>query len=428
MKALATAARGKGVRGFLRRVGTVASRYGLGSHRVANALDCFGQVLSHYGCAATFPVTATTLAGSNGVIERHRKQGIEFAVHGYQHVDHTQLPREKQREHMEKARRLFREKDMAPRGFRAPYLRWNQDTMAAVREAGFLYDASSAIAWDLTPDLETPAYRRALTFYGAVSAAEHPSLPRLNDGLVRIPYSLPDDEALVERLHLKTEESMSRLWLDILHKTHRLGELFTLGLHPERYFVCEAALVATLQQAFLLRPRVWVTRLDDIAQWWTARMGTKVTITETEAGLIHVRAQGPEGLTILARGVELIPHGVEPWDGKFQTVQQADFLLRALRRPFIGVSPSSSPRLVGFLRQQGFIVEVTTHDQNHTQFLDRQQFTELDERPLLSQIEQGEFPLVRFGRWPQGARSALCVTGDIDALTLWDYAKRLLPC
>ena len=45
---------------------------------------------------------------------------------------------------------------------------------------------------------------------------------------------------------------------------------------------------------------------------------------------------------------------------------------------------------------------------------------------LLAQIEGGDFPLVRLGRWPNGARSALCVTGDIDALTIWDYGLRFL--
>jgi hypothetical protein len=30
------------------------------------------------------------------------------------------------------------------------------------------------------------------------------------------------------------------------------------------------------------------------------------------------------------------------------------------------------------------------------------------------------------GLWPAGARSALAVTGDIDALTLWDFGLRLL--
>jgi len=34
-------------------------------------------------------------------------------------------------------------------------------------------------------------------------------------------------------------------------------------------------------------------------------------------------------------------------------------------------------------------------------------------------------PLVRFGTWPHGHRSALAVTGDIDALTFWDFVHRM---
>ena len=40
------------------------------------------------------------------------------------------------------------------------------------------------------------------------------------------------------------------------------------------------------------------------------------------------------------------------------------------------------------------------------------------------ELETGRFPLLRLGRWPGGAKSALAVTGDVDALTIWDYALR----
>ena len=39
-------------------------------------------------------------------------------------------------------------------------------------------------------------------------------------------------------------------------------------------------------------------------------------------------------------------------------------------------------------------------------------------------IANGAGSLVRFGVWPRGNRSALSVTGDIDALTIWDFAHR----
>jgi len=45
---------------------------------------------------------------------------------------------------------------------------------------------------------------------------------------------------------------------------------------------------------------------------------------------------------------------------------------------------------------------------------------------LIETIEASPGPLVRYWRWPDGAKSALAVTGDMDALTLLDYAARLL--
>jgi hypothetical protein len=58
-------------------------------------------------------------------------------------------------------------------------------------------------------------------------------------------------------------------------------------------------------------------------------------------------------------------------------------------------------------------------------YFDQSHFTHLDERTIVEKIENAESPLARLARWPNGARSAFCVTGDIDALVLWDYGLRL---
>ena len=44
---------------------------------------------------------------------------------------------------------------------------------------------------------------------------------------------------------------------------------------------------------------------------------------------------------------------------------------------------------------------------------------------LASYIEGAGTPLVRYWRWPDAAKSALCVTSDLDALPLLDYPYRL---
>jgi hypothetical protein len=53
-------------------------------------------------------------------------------------------------------------------------------------------------------------------------------------------------------------------------------------------------------------------------------------------------------------------------------------------------------------------------------------FQEQDKRRVLALLDACPGPLVRFGRWPDGAWSALAVTGDIDAITWWDFIWRLV--
>ena len=92
----------------------------------------------------------------------------------------------------------------------------------------------------------------------------------------------------------------------------------------------------------------------------------------------------------------------------------------------IGLSPSSDSRLESFLRQQGYIVEINQTDGEYSIFLDRTHFPREDERALLAEIEESNASLIRFSRWPNGAKSALTITGDIDAMTVWGYALRLI--
>jgi hypothetical protein len=82
--------------------------------------------------------------------------------------------------------------------------------------------------------------------------------------------------------------------------------------------------------------------------------------------------------------------------------------------------------MISFLRQQGYIVEISSQPELYDFYLDRSTFSADEERALDKEINQGSFPLVRLGRWPNGTKSAFCVTGDIDAITVWDYGLRFV--
>ncbi len=423
MNPLVIATQGKGVLGALRRAGTIRERYGVTAERTNRILAHFVSLLQQYECGATFPITAATLARSTGVIAEYQPQKIEFAVHGYYHVDHTRLPFDRQLEQFAAARALFKERGIRCDGFRAPYLRTNPETLTAIERAGFVYDSSQALAYHVPAEVATPEYRRALDFYGALDAADYPALPSFHNQLIRIPYCLPDDEAFVDRFQASPGR-MTDLWLNILELTYARGELFAIGLHPERILHCEQALTQVLRQAGRLLPRVWMTSLSQIARWWKARAESRVRITQDDGGEFCVAVQGPEGVTLLARHVQ-VTSAANPWDETYVQAQGQALSFRAAQRPFIGIAPDAPVGLPSFLRQQGFIVESATSAADYAYYLDCPRFAREDERALLDEIERAEFPLVRLGRWPHGARSALAVTGDIDALTIWDYALRL---
>jgi hypothetical protein len=95
-------------------------------------------------------------------------------------------------------------------------------------------------------------------------------------------------------------------------------------------------------------------------------------------------------------------------------------------RPFIGLSTDVAQADVDFLAEQGYIIDQSSQASQCSLYLNR---SRLEANPgrvaLLEMIEAANVPLIRFGRWPDGCKSALSFTGDLDALSLIDYVVRL---
>jgi peptidoglycan/xylan/chitin deacetylase (PgdA/CDA1 family) len=424
------AASAKGPLALLNRMGMIVSRYGLTPTKMDQALAQFVRVLKQFDCGATFPVTAVAVERHPALLEKYQAQGIEFAVHGYVHVDYSQLAPEEQLDHLRRALGIFARAGIVATGFRSPYLSRETHLHAAIDSAGFSYVSNQPVLWDVlnAEDFSPPTYagyKRATDFYQPWRAGERPSLPHLVNRLVEIPVSLPDDEILVDRLGGKPNGLVKQTWQRILAQAHQQGELFTLQLHPERIARCADGLAETLTMARTLTPSVWVARLSEIAAWWRDRTGAVVEVNDVGKDRLGLAVSGPSGITVLARAVQ-VDAPLAPWADGYQQVNATTVTLHTPLRPFIGLSPVASPQLAHFMRQQGYIVETSTQGQHYSYYFDQTDFTAEQERSILAKIEATDRPLVRLSRWPRGARSALAVTGDIDALTLWDYGLRFL--
>jgi hypothetical protein len=333
------------------------------------------------------------------------------------------LDRRTQRETIARATQIFERAGLRPTGFRGPYLRYNQATLEVLRELGFLYHSSQAVAFpprDSQPDSAraSSAYGLALQLYSALDATRHAVTPRLRDGLVDIPVAIPDDEIILDRLRL-TEPARTAEWLHILDITHERGDLFTVQLHPERILELGEALEAVLHEARRRQPAVFIGRLDEIASWWLRRSRFSIEVTRGTDGASRVRVNADEDATLLVRGLDV---SAEPWFGRDAITDVHVFDARSTRVPVVGVSRRSPAALRDFLGEEGFPYEVSDHPESFGAYLDVDDgWAEMD---VLDRIEQGPGPLVRIWRWPHGARSALAVTGDVDALTLRDFLTR----
>jgi hypothetical protein len=425
---LSIASRSRNTLAIYHRLGDITTRYGMTAALMDDALLQFSEILQRFDCPATFPITAIPLKRYRETVEKYLIRNIEFAVHGYTHIDYGQQDEETIDRHIQAARDIFSSQGITPNGFRSPYLSRSAALYTVLQKSGFVYASNQPFLWEVV-DLETlnpsirAAYERAISCYDPWKSGIRLSLPKLANELVEIPVSLPDDEILIDRLG-SPSRLVTQTWLSMLNQSYRRGELFTLQLHPERTTLCADSLLSVLAEARQLTPAIWCARLDEIATWWRERSTARLEISTDVDGEYYFHVEGPEAITVLARGVDLQAPNTA-WLNGYRMVNAHSFHCRSPFRPVIGVSPTASPQLIHFLRQQGYVLESNSAKELYSTYLDSPDFTDADERKVVEAIEGSGHPLVKLGHWPDGYASALCVSGDIDAFTLWDYGLRV---
>jgi peptidoglycan/xylan/chitin deacetylase (PgdA/CDA1 family) len=420
---LAMSLHGRGPAGTVSRTATVVSRFGATASAMARRLERYDAITSEFGIRPTWPTTACVLARHPDLLRRHADRGIELALHGLVHGDHAALDESRQRATIERALDIFERYGIQPTGFRGPYLRYNEATLGVLRALGFRYHSSQAVVFPLlASDSDagaTSRYDLALRLYSAIDARRIAVMPRLRDRLVDIPVAVPDDEILLDRLRLD-ETARSAEWRHILGITYARGELFTIQLHPERIDELAEALRATLADARRLRPAVYVARLDEIASWWLRRSCFALRVTRSGEHRARVRLDADDHATLLIRGLGVAQ---APWYGRDAICELRDFDVESARLPVVGVSHRSPAAVRRFLAEEGFAIELSDDGGAYGAHVDVTD-AEWSEAEVLSTIETAPGPLVRVWRWPDGARSALAATGDVDALTLRDFLVR----
>jgi peptidoglycan/xylan/chitin deacetylase (PgdA/CDA1 family) len=115
-----------------------------GEYGARVALGRVIALLDRYEIPASFFIPAVSLRLHPEMADTIKRSGRhEFAVHGWIHEMNTGMPAESEREMVVRALRELEEMTgYKPVGYRAPSWNFSANTLAIIRELGFLYDSS----------------------------------------------------------------------------------------------------------------------------------------------------------------------------------------------------------------------------------------------------------------------------------------------
>lgn len=410
-----------------KRAVNLFDRYRLSPARAIQRIESCLNVLISQDCRPTFPTPGFAVERYPKVIRHLQDNGAEIAIHSYQHIDLNRVPVHQACGQLIKAVDTFESRGIEVHGFRCPYLHFSNELLDAIPRGLFEYSSNVTISWDSDPGMRSQNKNKILEIlqklYVSKPSADFISVPFERHNTLEIPISLPDDMTLIDGLKYGPDET-GWAWSQVLENTHRRGELFNLIFHLELTDQCEQAFREVIRQAKQKHPSVWIARLCDISEWWREKTGFRMEISPLPTGLRLTFLCSPRA-TILVRGFEF-DGSRRAWDKSYQRLLTQTLDVPAYPRPFVGLTSRAPRETVAFLLAQGYILDLGQTARDCGMYLDEARLASLaSETRLIDFIETGASPLVRYWRWPNGAKSAMSITGDLDALSLSDYLSRL---
>ncbi|NIM98810.1 MAG: DUF2334 domain-containing protein [candidate division Zixibacteria bacterium] len=397
----------------------ILRRFGLTKKKSENAiLDAIGLTKS-YNCTPSFCITADLINGNDDFMSSLMRKKVDLGIHGYHHIDYSDLSYEEQNSQIKAAIAVFKKNEIDFSGFRAPYLRFSNETSRAIASNDFSWASNHVVFHNLDGSSEQEKLYRSIkglldTSYAYISYENGPSLPWVTDTYVEIPVSVPDDELLIDRLKVSNPIKIAQIWLDMLNRSCGEGELLNLLFHPERFHLLRKPLDMLLKRA-RDRNDIWVASLREIASWWQQKRRFKFIIEPAGNHKFKIRAECTKKASICIRRAE----------GKLELVpalEKSPYVLESPRKPVIGIAADAPGHLIEYLLNDGYPILCPAKMGECALYLDKG-FNGTN-KDLQMMIAGTRFPLVQFWRWPEQFRGALAITTDIDALSLWDFIRR----
>lgn len=423
----------KGFMHSIERSAQVFYRYSFGRKRFSEMMNCLERKAGCESIRVTFCITASLLESHLPFLELFKGLGHEFAAHGYFHTNMKKKSLDEQHRILSLSYSAFEKLKMQVYGFRCPYLSYNENTLTALKESPFMWTSNNVVFWDGFKAEDTRArehLKKLGLLYSTTSSEKCLSVPARMGRLIDIPITAPDDEMLLERYRIKDRDEIARIWKGVFSRIYSKGELFHLLFHPERFKLIEEPLRETIQEARRQPYPVWFPTLNELTVWWERRALAKWDVQEKN-GSLSIRFAGPQEATLLmkssagAKGGNICGHYVAApsrQDGQWRIIETEDGW-----KHVVELSKRCSPDVERFLNEEGFITSRVEYPHRNALYIDGfESFDDSEKRMLLDIVDNSNFPLLRFWRWPHGAQSAFSISSDVDSINLPDFFRRFI--
>lgn len=415
----------RGSKFIFQRGKIILERQGLTAEKAINRVEQCVDSLARLNCAPTFPTPGDIVRRYPKFIQHLQEKDVEIAVHSYHHKNLSELPITLAKQQLERAIGTFEKYGIEVHGFRCPYLGFSTELIESIPIGLFKYSSNEPIFWEpcINHSNGNHFYHTLNNFYLGRNATETVCMPYMKANLIEIPVCVPDDLQLYDGLCLNPDEIYNE-WKIIQNSIYCRGELFNLLFHPELATYCNNPFILLLNYIRNSKPHVWVARLRDISEWWHEKSNFSISSHEHLKELT-LKFNSTSRATILAKDLNNVSPK-ELWYGDYYRILSNQITIPAYPRPFIGLTHDISDSITSFLIEQGYILDLSEKANQCSIFLDNKiNILYSSNLKLIEFIESFSGPLIRYWRWPNGARSALSITGDLDALSIMDYAARI---
>lgn len=345
---------------------------------------------------------------------------VEVGLHGHHHVDHALLDGRLQNNEICKGLAQFESCGISVRGFRGPFLRFNDETNRAAVDNGLSWVSHTAMLFyqnicssEIKKSMNA---RRVLDFYTQKPHELQPSVPFWEGKCLELPVSLPDDEILIDRLGISDPSRIAEIWLDMLAFSRREGELFNLLIHPERMDLVAEPLESLLKTAVSYGD-IWIASLDEIARWWHERLESSFIEKDVEdkrTFKFYVPSDSQRCSFMLHK-----PGGSEEF---LEINKNRNFSINGSLKPVVGLPPGYCEKGAPCLTNEGFLVEPKGDLPNCSHLLEGR--CAGNRREIIESLKHTRGDILRIWRWPKRFKSALAVSADVDAITVLDFVRR----